>query len=43
MATYFFLLWKGYIVGYGLYHETLTLKKIAGILICLGGLVLINI
>ena len=30
-------------IGYGLYHETLTLKKIAGILICLGGLVLINI
>ena len=30
-------------VGYGLYHESLTLKKIAGILICLGGLVLINI
>ena len=30
-------------VGYGLYHETLTLKKIAGIVICLGGLVLINI
>ena len=31
------------LVGYGLYHETLTLKKIAGIVICLGGLVLINI
>ena len=30
-------------VGYGLYHEALTLKKIAGILICLGGLALINI
>ena len=30
-------------VGYGLYHETLTFKKIAGIVICLGGLVLINI
>ena len=30
-------------VGYGLYHESLSLKKIAGIVICLGGLVLINI
>ena len=30
-------------VGYGLYHEALTIKKIAGIVICLGGLVLINI
>ena len=30
-------------VGYGLYLETMTLKKIAGIVICLGGLVLINI
>ena len=30
-------------IGYGLYHESLTLKKIAGIFICLGGLVLINI
>ena len=30
-------------VGYGLYHEALTLKKIAGIVICLSGLVLINI
>ena len=32
----------GTLVGYGLYHETLTFKKIAGIVICLGGLVLIN-
>ena len=30
-------------VGYGLYHESLSLKKIAGVVICLGGLVLINI
>ena len=30
-------------VGYGLYHEALTIKKIAGIVICLSGLVLINI
>ena len=30
-------------VGYGLYHEALTLKKIAGIVICLSGLVLIHI
>ena len=30
-------------VGYGLYHEALSLKKIAGIVICLSGLVLINI
>ena len=30
-------------VGYGLYHESLSLKKIAGIVICLSGLVLINL
>ena len=29
--------------GYGLYHESLSIKKIAGIVICLCGLVLINI
>ncbi|MBQ3648051.1 MAG: EamA family transporter [Spirochaetia bacterium] len=29
-------------VGYGLYHEALTFKKIAGIAVCLAGLILIN-
>ena len=29
-------------IGHGLYHETITIKKIAGVAVCLGGLFLIN-